>query len=82
MSSGFDCRNDIVQCHNRATKFCIICYVAPSMFMTANSSSSKLYVNLYVSFMTPGAHEMSGNAISRFPGARAPDTTLGKKISF
>lgn len=54
------------------------------MFMTANSSSSKLYVNLYVSFMTPGAHEMSGNAISTFPGARAHaiDTTLRKKISF
>lgn len=61
-------------------KFCIICYVGPSMFMTANSS----YVNLYVSFMTPGAHEMSGNAIFTFPGARAHaiDTTLRKKISF
>lgn len=50
-------------------KFSIICYVVPSMFMTVNLSSSKLYVNLYVSFMTHGAHEMSGNVISVLPGA-------------
>lgn len=40
-------------------KFSIICYVAPSAFMTGNPSSSKLYVNLYFSFMTHGSHEMS-----------------------
>lgn len=64
-------------------KFSIICYVVPSMFMTANPSSSKLYVNLYVSFMTHGSQEMSGNVISMFPGARARvmDTTLRRKIT-
>lgn len=51
--------------------FCIICYVVPSMFMTANPSSSKLYVNLYVSFMTHGSHEMPWNVISMFPGRRS-----------
>lgn len=49
------------------------------MFMTADPSSSKLYVNLYASFMTHGSHEMSGNVISALPGvaAHVMDTTLG-----
>ena len=64
-------------------KLSIVCYVVPSMFMTANPSSSKLYVNLYVSFMTHGLHEMSWNVISMFPGARAHvmDITLREKIT-
>lgn len=50
--------------------FGIICYVVPSMFMTADPSSSKLYVKFEVSFMTHEAHGMSGNVISIFPGAK------------
>lgn len=64
-------------------KFRIICYVVPSMFMTANPSSSKLYVNLYVSFMTHGSHKMSWNAMSMFLDTRAHamDTILKEKIT-
>lgn len=64
-------------------KFRIICYVVQSMFMTGNPSSSKLYVNLYVSFMTHGSHEMSWNVISVFPdtGAHVMDTILWEEIT-
>lgn len=64
-------------------KFRIICYLEPSMFMTANLSPSKLYVNLYVSFMTHGSHEMSWNVICVFANAstHVMDTTVREEIT-